>query len=468
MLTSVVAVALAGSAWLQNDNFTGSGTVNSAVSFGTYEGAAAIFTPDGGYPVTVKAIDVLMVTYNQGAPGQFCAFLLDIWDEQSGGLLDPPRMPDGGPSVRRVAQQGFQLITSTSSFGRITLTPPLVLNGGRLFVSLGEQDMTSNDRCTVALDTAPLVPGANWYRSEFGVFDRIDLPDGGFFNGINHNWIMRAVIEVPDVSPTVTSVFPSSGPNSTATPVLISGTSFDFAARTFLGTTELTVTGRTGSTGITATVPAGLVPGSYPVSVQNTPVAVGVLQNAFTVLTGDGGTAGGAGGGSGTAGGSSGTGGGSGTAGGSSAGGTGGSGGSGGGATGAALRLDDITPASGFNQDTTKVVLTGDGFQQGAEVAIGPKVLDAVTVKSAAVINADVPPGLTPDTYDVEVINLDGKRAKLDKAFTVVAGSSTKGGCGCGSAALLPLAALASLLRLRRRPAVTRGAPKDGEAPSRP
>src|SRR5205823_328061 len=114
---SLLYVALAGTKLLQNDNFTGAGTVNSAVDFHEYEGAAAIFTPDGGYPVKLIAIDVLSVTYNQGSPGQQAGYQLDIWDE-SGGFIDPPRLFDGGMSYRPRYTDFVQLTTSASVFNR--------------------------------------------------------------------------------------------------------------------------------------------------------------------------------------------------------------------------------------------------------------------------------------------------------------------------------------------------------------
>ncbi|MBL8950756.1 MAG: IPT/TIG domain-containing protein [Myxococcaceae bacterium] len=458
MLTSWLCVALAGTAWLQNDNFSGSGAVNSAVSFGEYEGAAVLFTPDGGYPITVLGVDVLSVTYGGGASGEVAGYQVDVWDE-SGGLVDPPRLADGGRYTQK-ERLFVQFTTSTTAFRRVTFTNPIVLTQGRLFVSIGEMLQTSITNATIAIDSAPLKPGANWYRSLVGTFDRLDLPDGGFFNGINHNWVVRAVVEVPDVTPTVTSVMPNNGPNTTTTSVGITGSDFALTSRAFVGSNELTITNRSGSGLLVATVPAGLTPGAYPVSVQNSPTAVGVLQNAFTV-TGPGGAGGGSGG---TAGGAAG-----GLAGGS-AGGTAGAtaGGSAGGST-AALRLDDVTPSEGYSEEATKIVLTGDGFRDGAQVLIGSTVLDTVTVRSAAVINAEVPVGVAPGLYDVEVINLDGTRADLERGFAVIAGSRTKGaGCGCSALPIPGGVALALLLRLRRRTAVTRGPLHDAEARSRP
>jgi uncharacterized membrane protein YgcG len=437
MLHLLVSVALAGSRIIQNDNFTGSGTVNSAVSFAEYEGAAVLFTFDGGYPLKVIGVDVLSVTYNQGASGQIGAYQFDLWNE-SGGLVDPPRRIDGGFYPRQY-QDFVQFTTASTQFNRITVSPPMIVDAGRVFVSIGQQTSTSMDSTTIAIDTAPLVPGANWYRSMFGTFVPLELPDGGFFMGINHNWIVRLVVEAPDVTPMVTSVFPNAGVNTMPTAVVISGTDFDLAAKAFVGTTQLNVTARSGSTSLSATVPAGLQPRAYDVRVENVPTASGTLPNGFTVLQADGGSGTGGGAGGGAGGGS---------------GGSGGSGGTGGGSGSATLRLDDVTPNDGYNEELTKVVLTGDGFADGAQVLIGPEVLDVVTVKSAAVINAEVPKGIAAGVYDVTIINLDGKRVTLTDGFTVRAGVRTRQGCGCGAAgieAVLLLICPFTLSRRRRR-----------------
>lgn len=441
MLHTLLYVALAGTRLVQNDNFTGSGTVNSAVSFPEYAGAGVVFTPDGGYPLKIIGIDVLSVGYSTGSSGEIGAYQWDLWREADGPITPPNRAALRTGSV--------QFTTSASVFNRIDFqTTPITVASGRVFVNVSEQTSTAMDSTTIAIDTAPLVPGANWWRFGGGGFTPLELPDGGFYNGINHNWIIRLVLEVPDQPVTVTSVFPNSGVNTMPTAVVISGTNFEFTSKAYVGTNALTVTSRSGTTSISATVPAGLPPATYPVKVENSPTAFGTLMNAFTVLLGDGGmgTGGGAGGASGGGTGGSGGSGGS--------GGAGGTGGSGGGPV--ALRLDEITPNDAYSQETTKVVLTGAGFETGAEVLIGPRVLDVVTVKSQAVINAEVPPGIRQGTYDVTVLNLDGQRAEIKDGFTVYAGVRTKQGCGCGVLSLEPLLALAVLAASRRKTSASR------------
>ena len=54
------------------------------------------------------------------------------------------------------------------------------------------------------------------------------------------------------------------------------------------------------------------------------------------------------------------------------------------------------------------------------------------------------------------VINLDGNRAKLSNAFTMNAGTRTRGGCGCEAAALEPLVLALIAAAFRRRVRRTR------------
>jgi hypothetical protein len=434
------AAAQAGTMTLGNDTFSGSGTVNSAVEFSDYEGAAVLISPSGGYPLKLIGVDVLDVTFMGGASGLIAAYQLDVWDETQGSVA-PPMLFDGGNYPARDTEF-VELTTSTTQFNRITLMSPIMITSGRIFISLGEQTSTSLDNATVALDTGAQVPGGNWYRYADGTFVRLDQPDGGFYKGINHNWIMRAVFEVSGANPTVTSIFPNSGLTTTTTPVMITGTNFEQGATVFIGTTAAQVTGSSPPTGVMANVPPGITPGVYDVKVQNPSGPYGLLQNGFQVLDADGGsgTGGGAGGGSGAGGGGA----------------TGGGAGGGGGFT-EALRIDSVTPSTAYNEETTTLVIAGGGFQAGAQVVIGPATLGVVDVKSAAVIDAVISPGVTPGTYDLSVINLDGHTAVLPMGFTVKAGTRTKSGCGCtdapSAAAFMLLALLFLTARARARPA---------------
>ena len=425
--------AAAGTKVFKNDTFTGAGSIFASVSFGEYEGAGVLFEPPASeYPLKIVGIDVLLVAYQQSGFG-IGQYEFDLWDT-SGGSVPPPLLPnDGGTTYYgRISMQALQLTTSSTMFNRYTFTDPVIVPSGNVFVKLSEILQTSADGTTIALDTTNAKPGANWFFNGGGGWDPMNLPDGGFFNGVNHNWIIRLVLEVPDLAVTVTSITPASSLSNVSTNVVITGTHFELGARAFLGTNELTLSNVTAQT-IGANVPAGLTPGVYDVKVRNPGGLEGVLTSGYEVLQPDGGTGptgGGAGGGSGNTGGGSGTGGSSGTE---------------------ALSITAITPVQTYEGDATSVFITGAGFRDGAAVLIGGTRVDGAVVESGGVISASLKPNLlTPGTYDVSVINLSGEQATLPQAFKVLAGSKAKPGCSCSEVDFWPLL-LGALALLRRR-----------------
>lgn len=421
----------------------GTGAVQS-VGLGEYEGGAVLFTPDpSDYPLEIVAIEVLAVPAFSSQAGGQGAYFLDIWDEQY-GTLTPPKLFDGGSYRSRTNQQGVLLTTSTTMFNRYTLTQPVVVTSGKVFVSVTQQQSSAMDDTTLALDQGPVRRG-NWFFDGAGTFLPVDLPDGGTLNGIRGNWIIRLVVSAPDTAPTVTSITPATASVEQTTPVTIVGTNFELGAKAFIGTTELTL--RTFSTtSIAATVPPGLPIGVHDVKVRNTSGLEGVLRGGFTV-TMPGGSAGGSASAGGNAGGGTSSAGGS--AGGSAAGGS-----AGGGTAIVALQVDGITPAESFVDDETRASITGNGFATGAQVFIGGVAIDQADVRSPAVLAVTIPPKAVPvGVHDVTVLNLSGARATATKAFTVKSGSRTKAsGCGCTSATWAsPLVALALLLGRKRR-----------------
>lgn len=422
------AVCLADTKIIQNDNFTGTGPVYSGVSLGEYQGAGVLFEPDpSDYPLTVIGVDVLAVGYmNAGASNG--AFVISVWDEHA-GTVAPPVPNDGGDFYRAVIDDdGIQLTASGTSFNRYTLAQPLLVPSGKVFVRVSEQTQTSLDSMTIALDTASSPkPGANWFFDGFGYFHPFEEGDGGYYNGLNRNWIVRLVLQVPDGAVTVTRITPNSSRTDETQQVAITGTNFELGAKAFLGTTELMVTSRTG-VNLGATVPAGLPAGTYDVRVQNPLGQLGTLTAGYRVFDVDGGAPTGGGGGT--------------TA-------TGG----GGGTTSETLTLTAVTPTMVYAEDTTALFITGTAFEAGVKLLIGGVNIESPVVESSGVISATLAPGrLTPGTYDVAVINLSGQSATLPNAFTVVAGTraSAGKGCGCTSVEVFPLV-LIGLAALRRR-----------------
>jgi photosystem II stability/assembly factor-like uncharacterized protein len=98
-------------------------------------------------------------------------------------------------------------------------------------------------------------------------------------------------------APTVITVDPSSAPNDLDTPIVISGTGFAAglmgtlvitSPTVWLGNTQLPDVGWVSSTTLTATVPWGMNPGVYTLTVTNPEGQSGSLPNAFTVTQGIG------------------------------------------------------------------------------------------------------------------------------------------------------------------------------------
>ncbi len=427
----ISGTAAAGTKIIKNDTFTGAGGIFAGWSFGEFQGAGVLFEPaPGEYPLKIIGIDVLVVPYQLQGVG-VGAYELDVWDEV-GGTVAPPRPSDGGPDyLGKVDRASLQFTSSVSLFNRFTLPTPLIVNAGKIFVKVSEQTETAIDFTTIALDNAATPKaGANWYFDGFGSFHPFELADGGYYNGLNRNWVIRLVLEVPDQAVSITDITPSSGLTSTATPVIITGTNFELGARAFLGTDELAITALTGAT-IGATVPAGLAPGRYAVRVQNPAGGQASLPDGYTVLGVDGG---------------SGTGGGGGSTGGGAGGGNGGSGTE-------TLSLTGVTPTKIWADDTSSLFLTGAGFRDGALVLVGSTKVEGAVIESSGVISAALPAGLfAQGVYDVSVINLSGERATLPMSFTVLAGNrSAPTGCGCTAVDLWPLTALALVVARRRR-----------------
>lgn len=86
-----------------------------------------------------------------------------------------------------------------------------------------------------------------------------------------------------DPAPTISAVNPVSSPNNLYTVITITGTNFTVTPIVRLGNTQLPNVGWVSSTMLTATVPWGLNPGVYTLTVINPDLQSGSLANAFTV-----------------------------------------------------------------------------------------------------------------------------------------------------------------------------------------
>ncbi len=80
-----------------------------------------------------------------------------------------------------------------------------------------------------------------------------------------------------------------------------------------------------------------------------------------------------------------------------------------------------VDPSYGFNDVQSSFVITGFNFQPGAVASLDGTLPLTTTFLGGASLQADVPPGLTPGTYDVWVTNPDGATDLFLYGYTVIA-----------------------------------------------
>ena len=97
-----------------------------------------------------------------------------------------------------------------------------------------------------------------------------------------------SAVAAPGETPSVTEVYPASAPNDLDAVTVITGSEFTAVPTVTLGGITLVDIGWVSTTSLTATVPWGLDPGVYTLTVINPDGAVGSLSSAFTVTQGIG------------------------------------------------------------------------------------------------------------------------------------------------------------------------------------
>ncbi|GAB4531719.1 MAG: hypothetical protein Fur0018_19880 [Anaerolineales bacterium] len=85
----------------------------------------------------------------------------------------------------------------------------------------------------------------------------------------------------------------------------------------------------------------------------------------------------------------------------------------------------DVTPSSGANISPTVIAITGMNFNPGLSVELGSQSLTHIR-RNNRLINAIVPAGLSPGSYDISVINPDGQSDTAVQAFTVYTDNNPK------------------------------------------
>jgi uncharacterized membrane protein len=78
-----------------------------------------------------------------------------------------------------------------------------------------------------------------------------------------------------------------------------------------------------------------------------------------------------------------------------------------------------ISPAVGSAIENTPVVITGENFVETPSVKLGETWLISVTQVSSTTLNAVVPGGITPGTYDLSLYNGDCQPVELLGAFSI-------------------------------------------------
>lgn len=180
-------------------------------------------------------------------------------------------------------------------------------------------------------------------------------------------------------TPTVGAIIPASAPNDVDTAVVITGTGLATDGATppavTLGAIPLTAVTFVNDTTLTATVPAGITPGLYTLTVTNPDTGSASLTDAFTVTP--------------------------------------------------PPMVIAIAPASAYNDIDTAVTITGADFATAAGGTVLPTAtlsgvpLTDVAFVSATTLTATVPWGMDIGPYTLAVTNPDGGTGSLLGPFTV-------------------------------------------------
>ncbi len=188
--------------------------------------------------------------------------------------------------------------------------------------------------------------------------------------------------------PAVTSVTPSTGSNMGTTPVTITGANFNTGAtasltRTGYSSFPLSIVVVPTSTSISATVPSGLVVGTWNIVVTNPDGQSGIGSNLFTV-------------------------------------------------TAPVPTVTAISPATGINTMDTPVTITGTNFKSNGTISLTRAGFNDVPLpdvggSSATSLSSIIPAGVTAGTWNVKVTNYDGQSGTGSNLFTVTAPPTVTG-----------------------------------------
>jgi len=170
----------------------------------------------------------------------------------------------------------------------------------------------------------------------------------------------------------LTSIEPTEGTNEADVSIVLRGSNFTGNPRVLIGATECTSVAVITSSLISAVIPAGMGAGLYDVSLIGDDLDEDIITDAYTVIDPS------------------------------------------------TLTVTAIEPNEGLDNVPVTVTITGANFLTGATVTIGGTSLESVSVEDSTTIEAVVPPGITPATYDVIVYNSTTASARLLSGYTVL------------------------------------------------
>lgn len=283
---------------------------------------------------------------------------LEIVDISATNIPAPSSItPSSGPNTGsiQVTINGTNIRTGAS----ITLSnSTLNLYGSGVVVS------SSNVTCTLPLIGAPT-----------RIFNlTIRNPDGQAFT-------LQNAFTITNATPTISSITPSSGFNSSTVPVIIGGTGYRSGVAVSLSNGNATISGtisnRT-STRILCTFPLNRTPdGIYNLTILNIDGSSITKPNAFTVK-----------------------------------------------ATGSWPTIDNLTPSSGVNTGALPVVINGTNFLTGATVTMSNNTVTKTVIPTSIIstqIKCSLPlAGLPIGSYNLTVKNTDNSFVTVQDVLSVI------------------------------------------------
>ena len=293
---------------------------------------------------------------------------------------------DGYVYVADHGNARIQVFEKVPNLTVTAVTPNSSPNMGKTTVIIKGMDINKGVTATLTNSTIS-IPGSVSYQNKTSIsctFTLTGAPTRSYNctlrNPDGQVSTLPGAFTVTNFTPSITSITPASGYNSSSTPVTISGTSFRSGVTTSLtrGSTTLagTITSRTSSK-ILCTFPLSGVPtGLYNLTVRNSDGSSAMKMNAFTVQQ-----------------------------------------------SGTFPTISSLSPTSGTNTGASPFIINGTNFRAGATVIITNGTTNktvAGSVTGSTRISCSLPlTGLPAGLYNVTIRNTDGSFVIRQDAFTV-------------------------------------------------